>query len=392
MELVVLIRTGGCVAVALLGNGVHNHRAGVVLRRGQCVLHSLLVVAVNGAHVLHTQVFKNTLGYDDVLNARLHAVQAAVHHLTDGAATLQTDAHRIQCVVVAVIEAHTIHLLLHTVLELGELVCETANGRRVGAAVIVDHNHDLAGAVGSNIVHSLPRHAAGQRAVTNENHGVAVIFTVELVRARNTVSPRNRAGGVRGRDNVVLRLATIRVTRQTTLLTQSLKRVTTSHQLMHIGLVAGVEKNVVLGRFEDTVNAEGQLHNAQVRAQVTAGRRHVRHDELANLFRELLQLLVAEVLQVRRGLNTREQLGSGTIANAVVGGGCATGGAIRGLLLRQCVFSGHTPTLLKVGARLIPCVGSSMILPFTVPKSRFMLPQSKTHRIERKQPEITPSG
>ena len=392
VELIVLIRAGGRVAVALLGNGVHNHRAGVVLRRSQCVLHSLLVVAVNRAHVLHAQVFKNALGYDDVLNARLHAVQAAVHHLTNGAATLQTDAHRIQCVVVAVIEAHAIHLLLHAVLELRELVRETANGRRVGAAVIVDHNHDLAGAVGSNIVHSLPRHAAGQRAVTNENHGVAVIFTVELVRARNTVSPRNRARGVRRRNDVVLRLAAIRVAGQAALLTQSLKRVTTSHQLMHIGLVAGVEKNVVLGRLKNTVNAEGQLHNTQVRAQVTAGRRHVRHDELADFLRELLQLLVAEVLQVRRGLNTREQLGSGTIANAVVGGGCATGGAIRGLLLRQCVFSGHTPTLLKVGARLIPCVGSSMILPFKVPKSRFMRPQSKTHRVERKRPEITPSG
>ena len=88
MELVVLIRAGRRVTVALLGNGVHNHRAGVVLRRGQCVLHSLLVVAVNGAHVLHAQVFKNTLRYDNVLNARLHAVQTAVHHLTDGTATL----------------------------------------------------------------------------------------------------------------------------------------------------------------------------------------------------------------------------------------------------------------------------------------------------------------
>ena len=290
------------------------------------------------------------------------------------------------------VKAHAIHLLLHTVLELRQLVCETANSRRVGAAVIVDHNHDLAGAVGSNIVYSLPRHATGQRAVANENHGVAVIFAVKFMRARNTVSPRNRAGGVRRSNNIVFRFVAIRITRQASLLTQSLKRVTTSHQLMHIGLVAGVEKNIVLRRFEDTVNAESQLHNAQVRTQVTTGCRHIRHDELANFLRELLQLLVAEVLQVCRGLNTREQLGSGTIANAVVSGGCATGGAIRGLLLRQCVFSGHTPTLLKVGARLIPCVGSSMILPFTVPKSRFMLPQSKTHRIERKQPEITPSG
>ena len=42
------------------------------------------------------------------------------------------------------------------------------------------------------------------------------------------------------------------------------------------------KKNIVLGRFEDPVNTEGQLHNAQVRTQVTAGRRHVRHDELAD--------------------------------------------------------------------------------------------------------------
>ena len=73
------------------------------------------------------------------------------------------------------------------------------------------------------------------------------------------------------------------------------------------------------------MNAESQLHNAQVRTQVTTGCRHIRHDELANFLRELLQLLVAEVLQVCRGLNTREQLGSGTIANAVVSGGAPPG-------------------------------------------------------------------
>ena len=145
----------------------------------------------------------------------------------------------------------------------------------------------------------------------------------------------------------MLGLVAVGVAREATLLTQSLKRMTAGHELVHVGLVAGVKEDVVLGGIENAVDAEGQLHNAQVRAQVAAGRRNVRHDELANLVGELLQLLVAQVAQVGGVLDAGQQAGRVAIAKAVIYGGCSGGGGLRVVLLRRRIFSRHTPTLLK---------------------------------------------
>ena len=347
VELVVLVRAGGRVTVALLGDGVHDDRAPVVLRGGQGVLHGLLIVAVDGAHVLHAEFLEDPLGHHHVLDAGLHAVQAAVNHLAQGAAPLQAHAHRVEGAVVAVVQANAVHLLLHAVLELGKLVSETADGGRVGAAVIVHDDYDLAATVGGDVVHGFPGHAAGERAVADEHDGVAVVLTVNTVGARNAVGPGDRAGGVRGGNNVVLGLVAVGVAREAALLAQSLKRMTAGHELVHVGLVAGVKEDVVLGGIENAVDAKGQLHNAQVRAQVAAGRRNVRHDELADLVGELLQLLVAQVAQVGGVLDAGQQAGRVAIAKAVIYGGCSGGGGLRVVLLRRRIFSRHTPTLLK---------------------------------------------
>ena len=61
VELVGLVGAGGRVAVALFRHGVHDDRAGVVLGRGEGVLHGLEVVAVHGADVLHAEVLEHAL-------------------------------------------------------------------------------------------------------------------------------------------------------------------------------------------------------------------------------------------------------------------------------------------------------------------------------------------
>ena len=98
---------------------------------------------------------------------------------------------------------------------------------------------------------------------------------------------------------VVLGLAPARVAGQASGLTQRVELpVAAGQQLVHVGLVPRVEDQLVLRRVEHAVQGDGQLHHAQVRAQVTAGPRHGLHQDVTDLGRQEAQLLLGEVLKV----------------------------------------------------------------------------------------------
>src|SRR5262249_2121206 len=60
-------------------------------------------------------------------------------------------------------------------------------------------------------------------------------------------------------------------------------------------------------RVEDAVQREGQLHDTEVRRQVAAGLGDVLDEELANLGRQLGQLLLVESLQIRGRVDIGQQ-------------------------------------------------------------------------------------
>ena len=296
VELVGFMGAGGRVAVALLGHGVHDHGTGVVLGRGQRVLHGLEVVAVHGADVLHAEVLEHALRCPPVLDALLHGVQAAVGELARGSAVLQPPPPPVQGAFVGGRGAEGID----GGAQRGEVVRESAHGGGVGAAVVVHDDHDAALLVRGDVVDGLPGHAAGEGAVAHDGDDVPVAVAGQLPGAGDAVRPGERGGGVRAFDDVVLGFGAVRVAGQAALLAQGAEVLASGEELVHVGLVAGVEDDAVAGGIEDPVDRDGEFDDAEVRAQVPARLGDVADQEFPDLGCQLIQLRLGQLAQVLR--------------------------------------------------------------------------------------------
>ena len=76
-------------------------------------------------------------------------------------------------------------------------------------------------------------------------------------------------------------------------------------ELVRVHLVAGVPDEAVLGEVEGQVQGEAEFDDAEVTGEVGGPRGHDPDEFVADLLRERLQLLVRELVQVRRGLDLR---------------------------------------------------------------------------------------
>ena len=93
-------------------------------------------------------------------------------------------------------------------------------------------------------------------------------------------------------DDVVLGLGLARVAGQAALLAQRVEvGRAAGEDLVHVGLVAGVEDDPVVRRVEDPVDGDGQLDHAEVGAEVAAVPGDLGDQEVADLAGELVELL-----------------------------------------------------------------------------------------------------
>ena len=92
---------------------------------------------------------------------------------------------------------------------------------------------------------------------------------------------------MRGLDDVVRALGALRVAGEAPARAEPGEVLAAGEQLVHVGLVPGVEDDRVVRRVEDPVDRDRQLDDAEVRPEVAAGPRHVLDEELADLGREL---------------------------------------------------------------------------------------------------------
>ena len=67
---------------------------------------------------------------------------------------------------------------------------------------------------------------------------------------------------------------------------------------MHVRLVAGVPDDRVLRRVEYAVKRKRELHDPEVRREVTAGFGDVLDEKRSNLSRKLSELLLVQSLQI----------------------------------------------------------------------------------------------
>ena len=105
---------------------------------------------------------------------------------------------------------------------------------------------------------------------------------------------------MRAFDDVVHGFGAFGVAGQSALLAQRGEVLAAGDQLVHVGLVAGVEDHGVARGVEDAVDAQRQFDDAEVGPEVPAGPGHVRHQEFTDLLCEVLQLDHAQPAQVAR--------------------------------------------------------------------------------------------
>ena len=101
-----------------------------------------------------------------------------------------------------------------------EVVGQAADGRGVGALVVVDDDDQRQVLVDGDVVERLPGHAAGERAVADDRHGVPVALAAQPARLGDAVGPGQRRRRVGVLDDVVLGLGAARVAGQAALLAQ----------------------------------------------------------------------------------------------------------------------------------------------------------------------------
>jgi hypothetical protein len=246
-------------------------------------------VPVDRADVLQAEVLEEPLRRQGVLHALLHRVQGVVHRRAHAAHTLQPALHLVEHLLVARVGA-----------QVGEVRRQPADGRHVGPAVVVDHDHQPAVLTDRDVVQGLPGHAAGERAVTDHRDDVAVL-TADRVGLGEAVGVGQRGGGVGVLDQVVLGLGTARVAGEPALGPQRVELAgTAGDHLVHVGLVTGVEDDLVARGLEDPVDRERELDDAEVGAEVAAAGRARAHQLVTDLRGQLVELAVVELAQVLR--------------------------------------------------------------------------------------------
>ena len=290
VEVLLVVVLGRRVAPALLGEDVHEDGALELGGVAQRVLERLDVVAVDGAGVADAERLEERRRLEVLADGGLDGVHPA--------ARLPTD------------ERHLAHEVLHPPLashvhgveaDLLQALRQPRHGGRVGAAVVVEDDDDVAVGV-TEVVQRLVGHAPGHRAVADDGDDVAPLGVDAAVaghgQAVGVGEDRRRVAVL---HEVVLGLRPARVARQPAGLAELLEAgPAPGDDLVDVRLVAGVPQHGVGGGVEHPVQREGELDGTEVGAEVPAGLGDGLHDEVAELAGELVELLVAEGPQIGR--------------------------------------------------------------------------------------------
>ena len=151
--------SAGGVAVALAGQAVHQDGSAELLGLPQRSLDRRHVVTVDRTDVLQPEIGEHALRRDHVLQPDLDPVQQVVGGAPEQRCPVDLLADELEDLLVPRVGAQT-----------GEVPRQPADRRGVGAAVVVDQDHQRQVVVGRDVVERLPGHATGQRTVADQRH------------------------------------------------------------------------------------------------------------------------------------------------------------------------------------------------------------------------------
>ncbi len=278
---------GGHVALALVRDHVHEHRAVGGKHGAQHLAQMRDIVAVERGRAHDAELFEDHgMRNDELLHRFLHVAPDVGERLAHGARAFQMLLHVVARLTVLRGRAHG-----------AEVLHERADVVRDGHLVVVeDDDHGRLGL--PDVVERLERHAAGQRRVADERDHL-LVGAGQIARLRQAERDRQRVGRMPGEMRVVRTFGRLRESGQATVGAQRVEALEpTRHQLVRIGLMPHVEDDVVLRAVELGMQGQDDLHRAERRGHMPARLRRGRDDFLANLARQYRELLVGEELQV----------------------------------------------------------------------------------------------
>ena len=277
---------------ALLRQDVQQHRHLLALEKLECADQQLDVVAVERTVVVKPELLEEHGGPQQALRCLL-GLAYNFRGSFAAEALDQTAGARVQVVVVLV--GH--HLV--------KIAGNSADITVDGPLVVVEDNDQALGLL-ADVVQRLKRNAVGEGGVPG--HGDNVLAGAgEVARDRHAQRGGERRARVARSVGVVLGLGAQHEAVQAARLPDGVEALgAAGQQLVHVGLVADVEEELVRRRVEDVMHRQRQLDNAQVRPQVAAGLGEAADQQLTNLLRKLGELCDRHALDVRRRLNGTE--------------------------------------------------------------------------------------
>ena len=189
-----------------------------------------------------------------------------------------------------------------------EVVGHAADRRSVGTAVVVDDDHQWVLGRG-DVVQRLPAHPAGQRTVADDD-GDMPILTAKREPFGHAVGVRQRGRRVRVLDHVVLGLGLVRISGQAAALAEQVEAgLPTGDDLVDVRLMPGIEQDAVFRGIEHPMQGEREFDHAEIRTEVSAGARHLGHEEIADLRGQDSEFRCGQLAQVTRAVDAGQEAG-----------------------------------------------------------------------------------
>ncbi len=251
------------------------------------------IVTVEGAKVTYVESLEYILLTSE---QRLHGVVETQHHALAAIANDVMLAHELIGLVAEIVVALRCG-------ELGHVFTQRTHWSVNRHVVVVEHYEQVV-LVNRRIIDALKCQAATNRGIANHRHHAAVGVGLQLAGDRHSQRCRYGVAGMTSLEGVVLALAGIGESTQTTFLAVGREAVATSSQnLVWISLMSHVPHQAVVGSVEHIVQRHSNLHGTHTRSEVPRVLAQLMHDELAQLGTHSGQLIHIQLLQVGWRIN-----------------------------------------------------------------------------------------
>ncbi len=157
------------------------------------------------------------------------------------------------------------------------------------------------------MVHRLEGHAAGDAAVADDGHRVAVL-ALQLGGDRHPQGRADRGARMADPERVILALGAVRErAHPVPAADRRHPGLAPGEDFVRVGLVADIPDQPVMGRVEHIMQRHRQLHRAQSRREMPAGHAHRLRQERAQLLRQGLEQLLRQAPDIARQVYFVEQ-------------------------------------------------------------------------------------